>query len=160
MNPHPDIRRTLLFLVKDNEVLLAMKKRGFGAGKWNGVGGKIEPGETVEQALVRECQEEIIVTPKSWKKVAEHDFVQDATTTPWHMYVHAYITYDWQGEPSETEEMRPKWFAFSDIPYSEMWDDDELWLARVLAGETLKGSFTFDEHDRMASHNIEPATFA
>jgi 8-oxo-dGTP diphosphatase len=160
MNNHADIRRTLLFLVRDDEVLLAMKKRGFGAGKWNGVGGKLEPGETIEQALVRECQEEINVTPKSWRKVAEHDFVQDATTAPWHMYVHAYIAYDWEGKPTETEEMRPQWFKFSHIPYAEMWDDDELWLERVLAGETLKGSFTFDEQNRMTSHNIHPATFA
>lgn len=64
---HQDIRRTLLFLIKDDHVLLAMKKRGFGAGNWNGVGGKIEAGESIEQALVRECQEEIGVTPISWK---------------------------------------------------------------------------------------------
>ncbi len=51
-----DTRRTLLFLRKNNHILLAMKKRGFGADRWNGVGGKLEPGETIEQALVRECQ--------------------------------------------------------------------------------------------------------
>ena len=56
---HPDSRRTVVFLIRENQVLLAMKKRGFGEGKWNGVGGKLDPGETVEQALVRECQEEI-----------------------------------------------------------------------------------------------------
>ncbi|MCP5842996.1 NUDIX domain-containing protein, partial [Klebsiella pneumoniae] len=72
---HPDIRRTLLFLRRDDELLLAMKKRGFGAGKWNGVGGKIEAGETIEDALVRECQEEINVTPLNWQAVAELDFV-------------------------------------------------------------------------------------
>jgi len=54
---------TLLFLIKDDQILLAMKKRGFGAGRFNGVGGKVEPGETIEQALIRESQEEINVTP-------------------------------------------------------------------------------------------------
>ncbi len=152
---HPDIRRTLLFLRKDNEVLLAMKKRGFGAGKWNGVGGKIEAGETIEAALVRECQEEINVTPKNWQKVAELDFVQDAETDPWHMYVYAYITEEWTGEPSESEEMKPTWYSLDYIPYGDMWDDDEHWLPLVLAGDRVRGSFTFDENDKMIAHEIQ-----
>lgn len=158
-NTHTDVRRTLLFLVRDGQILLAMKKRGFGAGNWNGVGGKLEPGETVEQALVRECREEVGVTPLSWRKVAEHDFVQDATTEPWHMFVYAYITEQWEGEPTETEEMRPQWFSINEIPYSSMWDDDIYWLGRVLSGEQLRGEFTFDQNNKMISHSITPANF-
>ena len=152
---HADIRRTLLFLRKDDQILVAMKKRGFGAGKWNGVGGKLDEGESIEQALVRECQEEIGVTPISWKQVAELDFVQDATTDPWHMYVHAFISDDWEGEPVESEEMRPEWFNITDIPYSEMWDDDQFWLPMVLAGQLVYGAFVFDENDKMTSHSIQ-----
>lgn len=159
MNDHTDIRRTLLFLVRDGQVLLAMKKRGFGTGKWNGVGGKLDPGETIEQALVRECQEEIGATPSSWRKAAEFDFVQDIRTNPWHMYVHVYTSNNWHGEPTETEEMRPEWFAFKDIPYQDMWDDDIIWLPRVLAGDTLRGEFTFDENDQMVSHNVRLAKY-
>lgn len=152
---HPDIRRTLLFFIKEDQILLAMKMRGFGAGKWNGVGGKIEPGESIEDAMVRESIEEVSMKPLSWQKVAELDFVQDATTDPWHMFVHAYISYEWEGVPTESEEMKPQWFNFQDIPYADMWDDDELWLQRVLEGETLKGSFTFDAHDKMVAHKVE-----
>ena len=50
---------TLCFLVKEGEVLLAMKKRGFGVGKWNGVGGKVKEGEDVFLSAVREIKEEI-----------------------------------------------------------------------------------------------------
>jgi len=151
---HPDIRRTLLFLVKGDQILLAMKKRGFGAGKWNGVGGKLEPGESVEDALVRECQEEIGVTPTSWRAVAELDFVQDVETDPWHMYVYAYIADKWQGEPTESEEMRPQWFNVADIPYEDMWDDDQYWVPRVLTGEVVAGEFSFDANDKMIDHTI------
>lgn len=152
---HPDIRRTLLFLRRDDEILLAMKKRGFGAGKWNGVGGKLEPGECLEQALVRECEEEIGVTPTSWRAVGELDFVQDAETNdPWHMYVYAYISDSWEGEPSESDEMRPKWFAIDDIPYDQMWDDDEHWVPHVLAGKKVNGKFTFDINDRLLTHEV------
>lgn len=153
---HPDIRRTLLFLRRDNEILLAMKKRGFGAGRWNGVGGKLEKGESVEQALVRECQEEIAVTPTKFWQVAELDFVQDAQTDdPWHMYVYAYLCDKWQGQPSETEEMAPQWFALDDIPYTSMWQDDEYWLPQVLAGQKVTGLFTFDASDQLVNHAVQ-----
>jgi mutator protein MutT len=151
---HPDIRRTLLFLIKNDQILLALKKRGFGAGKWNGVGGKIEADESIEEALVRECQEEIGVTPKTWQAVAELDFVQDSKTDPWHMYVHAYISTNWDGEPAESEEMRPEWYKLDNIPYDDMWEDDRYWLPQILDGKRVHGSFTFDENDKMLDHNI------
>jgi mutator protein MutT len=151
---HPDIRRTLLFLRKDDQILLAMKKRGFGAGRWNGVGGKLDEGETIEHALVRECQEEIGVTPTSYTAVAELDFIQDAEVDPWHMYVYAYIADTWDGEPEESEEMAPAWYAIKDIPYDDMWQDDIHWLPLVLAGKKVTGTFTFDVHDNLTDHDL------
>ena len=145
---------TLLFLRRDDEILLAMKKRGFGAGWWNGVGGKIEPGESEEQALVRECQEEIGVTPLEFEKVAAHDFkFQDDATTD--MQVHAYLCSKWQGEPGESEEMAPKWFKLADIPYDDMWQDDIVWLPLVLRGKKLRASFTFGTDDNMLAARLE-----
>jgi 8-oxo-dGTP pyrophosphatase MutT (NUDIX family) len=146
---------TLLFLIRDDEILLAMKKRGFGSGRYNGVGGKIEPDETEEQAMIRECQEEIEVTPINYWKVAEHDFVQKNGATPWRMYVHAYMCDTWEGEPHETEEMAPEWFKLSDIPYDTMWQDDRYWLPQVLEGQKLVGNYTFDEHDNMLTHDVQ-----
>lgn len=152
---HSDIRRTLLFLRRGDGLLLAMKKRGFGAGKWNGVGGKLEAGESIEAALVRECEEEIGVTPTAWMAVGELDFIQDAETDdPWHMFVYAYVADKWEGEPSESEEMRPEWFQLEDIPYATMWDDDEFWLPAVLGGKKVIGTFTFDINDRLLTHDV------
>lgn len=145
---------TLLFLKRDDQVLLAMKKRGFGAGRFNGVGGKIDQGETVEEALVRECQEEISVTPKHYWQVAEHDFTQNESDNPWRMYVHVFLCDEWEDEPEESEEMAPKWFAASEIPYSQMWQGDLLWLPRVLNGEKVLGVFTFDAADNIRTQDI------
>jgi mutator protein MutT len=146
---------TLVLLRRGDEVLLAMKKRGFGAGRWNGVGGKLEPGETLEQALVRECQEEIDVTPTQFHKIAEHDFILDSLgQNAWHMFVHTYICTEWKGEPVETEEMAPQWFKLTDIPYDDMWQDDRYWMPQAFNGKLLRTVFTFDEHDTLLTQTI------
>lgn len=152
MTNFPTSNVTLLFLIKDNGVLLAMKKRGFGKDKWNGVGGKVEPGESVEAACIRECQEEILVTPKDIKKVAIHTFQIESMNET--ISVHTYITHDYDGTPTETEEMAPRWFKFADIPYNEMWQDDVYWLPAVLAGRKLNTHFTFDQDDNMTEVKI------
>ncbi len=143
---------TLLFLRKDDEILLAMKKRGFGEGHWNGIGGKVEPEETIKQALVRECQEEIHVTPTEFTKVAVHDFVFPDGSPD--MKVYAYIATKWQGTPTETEEMAPQWFAIKDIPYNTMWEDDIIWLPLVLQGKKITTRFTFDADNHMLDAHV------
>lgn len=131
-----------------------MKKRGFGAGLWNGVGGKLDEGETVEQAMIRESQEEIGVTPTKYYKVAELTFLGSSASNEPEMLGLVYIATEWQGEPVETEEMAPKWYALDAIPYKEMWQDDPHWMPLVFEGKSLKGHFTFDEHDNLTSHEI------
>jgi mutator protein MutT len=133
---------TLLFLRRDNQILLAMKKRGFGAGKWNGVGGKADEGETIEETAIRECQEEIGVTPTNLKKVGELHFFDLPHVEH---YCHVYVAETWEGEPAETEEMRPEWFDTDKIPYDSMWPDDIYWLPIMLEGKLFKGKIILDE---------------
>ena len=143
---------TILFLRRDDEILLAMKKRGFGMGKWNGVGGKASPGETEAEAAIRECQEEIGVTPVNPKLVGTIKFYEKTDPTFGH-HAHIFVTEEWRGEPTETEEMRPQWFKIENIPYKEMWVDDELWYPLMLEGRQFEAEITLDG-DRIASHDI------
>lgn len=145
---------TLAFLTTADAVLLAEKKRGFGAGFWNGVGGKIEPGEAIVAALARECAEEVGVVPTAHVKVAELDFRQAGVAEPWHLYAHVYRCDRWTGEPRESEEMAPRWFPLDAVPYAQMWSDDVHWLPAVLAGATVLGAFTFDADDRLLTHDV------
>jgi 8-oxo-dGTP diphosphatase len=146
---------TLLFLRREAEILLAMKKRGFGVGKWNGVGGKVEKGETYVQAAIRECQEEIGVTPHSLQKVGELDF-KDLPDVE--HYCHIYVTTSWDGEPRETEEMNPRWFAETDIPYAHMWPDDKDWLPLLLSEHHFSGRVVV-ENDRVMECDIKRHLF-
>lgn len=111
---------SLLFLKREGEILLAMKKRGFGEGRWNGVGGKVEAGESIEEAMVREAQEEIGVTPTHYEKVADIRFDEYFKGTPTLMHVHVFTSTKWNGDEQETEEMAPQWFKESEIPYEHM----------------------------------------
>jgi len=133
---------TLMFLMRDDALLLAMKKRGFGAGKWNGAGGKVEPGETPQAAAVRECQEEVCVTPENPQLAGILHFFDLPEVEH---YCHIYVATEWKGEPTETEEMRPQWFSFDEIPYDSMWADDHLWMPELIAGKPFKGRVVIDD---------------
>ena len=143
---------TLLFLLRDDQILLAMKKRGFGAGKWNGVGGKADPNENEYQAAIRECQEEIGVTPINPKLVGKIKFYEKSDPGFGH-HIHIFVASQWRGDPTETEEMRPQWFAINAIPYETMWVDDKLWLPLVLDGKLFEAEITLDA-DKIVSHDI------
>lgn len=148
---------TLTLLLKDREVLLAMKKRGFGVGRWNGVGGKLNPGEDVVSAAIREAQEEIRVTPINLKKVAIFNFHFPLVPAEknWGQQVHVFTAIEWEGDPLESEEMRPQWFKIGGIPYKEMWPDDEMWMPLVFAGDLVRGSFMFGEGEKITEYYLD-----
>ena len=147
----PQVTATLLFVVKNGQVLLIHKKRGLGAGKINGPGGHIEAGETPRECAIRETREELLITPLNVRPAGELFF--HAEDMP-RIHGHVFIADDYLGTPAETDEAIPLWVPVDAIPYDQMWDDDRLWLPLMLAGHTFKGWFTFvDEH--MLDHRIE-----
>jgi len=150
---------TLVFLVKKSQgkvtdICLAMKKRGFGMNRWNGVGGKVDDhNETIEGAAKREAKEEIDVFVKELKKVAELSFYFPHNPK-WNQLVHVFFSESWEGEPSESEEMNPQWFSLPEIPFQDMWSDDIFWLPEVLKENLLKAVFKFGENDIVQDKEI------
>lgn len=145
----PILKATVIFLIKDEYILLGHKKRGFGQNKWNGVGGKVEKGESVEDSAVRETEEEIGI------KIAVNDLEQVAilhfyfpempVESNYNQEVYAYFV-QWKkemGKPSESEEIYPKWFKRTALPFDMMWDDDKVWLPKALAGERFEANFGY-----------------
>lgn len=141
---------TLLFVVREGKILLIRKKRGLGAGKINGPGGKIDGDESPKDAAVREVQEELRVTPLG---VTERGQLSFQFTDGYAIHVTVFDASDVDGEPTETDEAVPLWTSVDEIPYSEMWADDELWLPLMLSGERFLGRFIFDG-DRMLDHSL------
>lgn len=141
---------TLAFVIKDEQILLIRKKRGLGAGKINGPGGRLEGNESIAQCAVREAQEELGITPLNPEKVGELLF---QFTDGYSIHVHVFRSPDLTGTPVETEEAIPIWAPLDGIPYDEMWEDDEIWLPLMIAGTSFKGRFIFDD-DKMLDYEL------
>jgi 8-oxo-dGTP diphosphatase len=136
-----EIHATLMFIVKDGRILLIEKKRGLGAGKINGPGGKIDPGETPLEAVIRETQEELLITPSTPRKLGELWFCMSNFPD---ILCHVYRADDHDGVPTETDEATPVWTPVGAIPYHRMWEDDRHWLPLLLEETPFHGRFVFD----------------
>jgi 8-oxo-dGTP diphosphatase len=140
---------TVCFMVKDTsvrEVLLGFKKAGFGAGKYAGIGGRQEPGETIAMAAIREVEEEVGI------RIFEQDLQNMGKITflfpwkpEWNQTVTIFRVENWQGELRESSEMKPSWFRYEEIPFGSMWQDACYWLPRILDGTQVQAQITFKE---------------
>jgi len=100
--------------------------------------------------------EEIGVAPRNLRKRGILNF--EIETFSELLEVHVFSTQDFEGEPKETDEMQPQWFALTDIPFQEMWADDKYWLPLLLAGKNFTGEFYFKDNDTLnqcAVHEVE-----
>jgi 8-oxo-dGTP diphosphatase/2-hydroxy-dATP diphosphatase len=143
---------TLSFILSDQRILLGMKKRGFGEGRWNGFGGKLEESEDVETAARREATEEIGVKIIKLEKRGELNFFYHHTGVV--MNVHIFLISDYQGEIKENEEMKPEWFEVDKVPYDKMWPDDIYWLPKFLSGKKFQGDFQFADYNTIIEYNL------
>lgn len=150
------IHTTWMILQDDNRILLGHKKRGFGKGNINGIGGKLEPGETPEEAAIRETAEEIEVKVTKFQKVGlvifDELLFKDQRSQ---VIMHCYLATEWQGEPVETDEIRPEWFNIADIPYAKMWVDDEHWLPQVLEGQKIEARFKYNDQFEIVEYHVD-----
>lgn len=152
MAKRPSKYLNLIFLVRKGKVCLAMKKRGFGKGKWNGYGGKVAAGESPIMAAQRELAEE--------SGIKRAQLIERGTL---HFYspgeywqCHIFVGKRFDGKPQETEEMSPRWFNLDNLPFSKMWEDDPYWLPRVLAGKRIDGYFWFEKDwKKLIKHKVK-----
>ncbi|CAG7716982.1 unnamed protein product [Allacma fusca] len=144
----------LTFIIKGDKVLLGLKKRGFGTGKWNGFGGKLEPGETVTDSAVREIEEEcgLRVRPEDLKLMGVNHF--EFLWNPGVREVHIFTCDKYEGEIIESEEMLPKWYPIDETPRNEMWTDDVHWFSLLFGEIRFRGYFLFEEHSSLRQYLI------
>jgi 8-oxo-dGTP diphosphatase len=155
---------TLCFLLRDaaagsTEVLLGLKRTGFGTGKIVGIGGHVEAGETDAEAVCREVWEEagVVVRQEDLANAGTVEFIFPARPE-WNMYCRLFTTRKWEGEPAESQEIIPEWFDAASLPLHLMWADAEHWLPAALSGETLDVVVVLNEdNETVASVRNLPA---
>jgi 8-oxo-dGTP diphosphatase len=140
----------LLFVIRGGEALLIHKKRGLGAGKISAPGGRIEPGETPEEAAVRETREEVCVVPSAPRRSGHLSF---QFTDGYALSCHVLVSDACAGDARETDEAIPRWTPLDALPYDSMWADDRLWIPLLLAGRPFRGRFVFDG-EQMLDHEL------
>jgi 8-oxo-dGTP diphosphatase len=146
----PNMPATLLFVFRGDEVLLIRKKRGLGAGKINGPGGKIDPGETPEQCAVREVEEELGVRAA---EVSDAGLLRFQFVDGLALLCYVFRADAFAGTAVETDEAIPLWTRLDAIPFDQMWADDRLWFHHLIARQRFTGNFEFDG-DTMLSCEI------
>jgi len=144
---------TLCIIHQHPKVLLGMKKRGHGEGKWNGFGGKVEKGETIEEAARREIKEEAGIEVLKMNKLGILEFEYQGSSG--NMEVHIFDVEEFEGSPTESEEMKPRWFDVDKIPYNQMWTDDQYWLPMFLDRKRFKGKFVFNESNEVVDYCLD-----
>ena len=151
------MKKTLMTLSipisEEGKVLLGMKKRGFGEGFWNGFGGKVEKDEKIIESAKRELQEEAGVQAEYLFKAGEivftHNYDDEVIEMP------VFRIEKILGQPKETEEMKPQWFLFEEIPYDKMWPDDSYWLPLFLEKKLFKAKFIFNRKNELQSFKVQ-----
>jgi 8-oxo-dGTP diphosphatase len=149
----PAEHATLLFVIQDNRILLIHKKRGLGAGKINGPGGRIEPDETPRECAIRETREELLITPVNVAYAGRLNF---QFLDGFSIRGEVFRASGYHGTPSETDEAVPLWQPVDALPFENMWADDPIWMPLMLSGEQFDGWFIF-ENERLVEHDVRIA---
>lgn len=142
---------TLCIIRREGRILLGKNKIGMGKGKWNGPGGHVQDGESLEEAAKRETLEEIGVTPTDLEKAGVLRFASPLRPP---LEMHIFKATEFEGEPVETDAMIPEWFTKDMMPFREMWASDLYWWPCFFKNRLFVGEFEYDKDDRVVSHDV------
>ena len=150
---------TLCCVYDDRRILLGeILKEGKLKGMFNGFGGKVEDGETVERAAERELFEECGIKPLDLKKRGVLEYIMEEEGNPFltspHMEVHVFSVTRFTGRPVQTDEMRPEWFLHEAVPFDKMWPDDQYWIPLLLAGKNFAGTFHLKNPKEISQYSL------
>jgi 8-oxo-dGTP diphosphatase len=125
---------TVCFFINGDKVLLVLIEYSPTDSKWTGIGGMVDGGESLEDCVVREIQEEsyIEVDKESLKKMAE---LNEPT-----FQLNVFLADNWSGELKAKEPSLKKfeWFSKYNLPWSQMHKGNETWLPKVLDGKIVR----------------------
>ncbi len=157
LNPSHTIRAVICYIRREDQFLLLLKTSGkFGGGFWNAPGGKIEEGESPEEAARREVLEETGLSVGALETIGSLEFYFGAGKCRPDWTAEVFVTSEFRGELRDSEEGRLEWFSKENLPVDQMWDDDRYWLPMLIGRRKFRGSFEFSQNSKeLISHKVE-----
>lgn len=147
------ILATLCYVKRDGHTLMVhrnKKPNDIHTGKWNGLGGKFEAGETPEECVIREIQEESglsIRNPKLCGLLMFPNFKGD----DW--YVFLFTVNEFSGELIDSPEGKLEWIEDSQLASLNLWESDHIFFPWIERGEFFSAKFEY-EGDTMRRYDV------
>lgn len=120
---------TLCYVRHDGKTLMLHRNRKPGdyhAGKFNGLGGKFEPGESPEQCMKRELLEESGLTALEWRLNGTIAFPTFDGTRDWYVFI--YTVTRTSGRLIDSAEGELHWIADADVLQLNLWEGDRIFI--------------------------------
>ena len=146
---------TLCYIKKDGKTLMlhrTKKKNDMHEGKWVGVGGKIEKGESPEECAVREVFEETGLKAEELKLRGLLTFPDFNNSEDWYGYL--YVVEKFSGEIIESPEGDLKWVDDSKLFDLDMWEGDDLFMRWMMEDRIFSAKFVYDENEKMKDYSV------
>ena len=145
---------TLCYLRRDGRTLMIhrVKKEGdIHAGKWNGLGGKFEPGETPEECARREILEESGLTARKLVLKGFLTFPELSHGEDWYAFV--YVVPEFEGQLIDSREGYLRWIPDDELLDLNLWEGDRLFLPWLDRTGFFSGKFIY-QHGQFIDHQV------
>lgn len=128
------------------QVLLGLKRTGFGTGRVVALGGKIDGAESAREAAVREVAEEsgIVLVPAEVRAAGSITW-QFPARPAWNMAASLFTADAGQAAIVACEEIEPRWYGVDAIPWQDMWQDAPHWIPQLLAGQPVRATIVMSD---------------
>lgn len=120
-------------------------------GKWNGLGGKLQDGESPEECAIREIKEESGLVAQDPRLCGLLTFPQFTPGDDWYVYV--YEVTDFSGTLIECNEGILEWIDDSELLGLNLWEGDRIFLPWVFEKKFFSAKFCY-EAGKLVSHNV------
>ncbi|MFN7160805.1 MAG: 8-oxo-dGTP diphosphatase [Candidatus Gracilibacteria bacterium] len=137
------------FCLKEDQILMGLRKKvsmNLGENLIAGIGGKVGDeeafkNETHEEAMIREAEEEIGIKITGMTQIGRIRHINVPEKSHYNMDITVFLIEEWEGEPVETDVIKPIWFHKDELPFERMWEAYQFWIPKVLAGKNVNALF-------------------
>ena len=144
-----------LCYVKNNKKTLMIhrvkKENDMHEGKWNGLGGKFLPGESPEQCVIREVEEESGLKIKNPELKGFLTFPKFSKNLDWYVFV--YEAYEFSGKLIDSNEGNLEWINDSKLNKLDLWDGDRIFFKWMKENKFFSAKFEYT-NGKLKNHNV------